>query len=131
MPYDHKKEHIVEKIHYKIGDVAKELGVATSLLRFWEAEFKFAISRTKKGNRSYSIKNYVTILKIYQLVKIEGYTLKGAKRQLRMARTARISWNKLYKPQYKSEKQLVAETKKKITEINVLKYLNGKEEATN
>lgn len=57
--------------------------VNTSLLRFWEKEFQFDIAKKNlKGNRLYSVKEIRKIEQIYQLVKIEGYTLEGAKSQL-------------------------------------------------
>ena len=37
VPY---KEKEIEKKYYTIGEVADELGVATSLIRFWEGEFE-------------------------------------------------------------------------------------------
>ena len=38
MPYKPKP---IEKKYFTIGEVAKELGVATSLIRFWETQFDF------------------------------------------------------------------------------------------
>lgn len=72
------------KLYYSIGEVSDMFQVNTSLLRFWEKEFKFTIvKKNQKGNRLYSIKEIEQIRKIYQLVKIEGYTLDGAKQRLR------------------------------------------------
>jgi len=74
----------LSKMYYSIGEVAKFLNVNASLLRFWEKEFQFEISKkNKKGNRLFTIKELEKINKIYQLVKIEGYTLDGAKKALK------------------------------------------------
>ncbi len=60
------------------------LGVNASLLRFWEKEFGLKVSkRNKKGNRLYSVKEIEVINKIYALVKVNGYTLDGAKKALK------------------------------------------------
>ena len=60
------------------------MDVNTSLLRFWEKEFQFEVSKkNKKGNRLFTVKELEKINKIYQLVKIEGYTLDGAKKALK------------------------------------------------
>jgi len=74
----------LSKMYYSIGEVAEFLDVNTSLLRFWEKEFQFEISKkNKKGNRLFTVKELEKINKIYQLVKIEGYTLDGAKKALK------------------------------------------------
>jgi DNA-binding transcriptional MerR regulator len=74
----------LSKMYYSIGEVAEFLDVNTSLLRFWEKEFQFEVSKkNKKGNRLFTVKELEKINKIYQLVKIEGYTLDGAKKALK------------------------------------------------
>lgn len=74
----------LSKMYYSIGEVADFLDVNTSLLRFWEKEFQFEVSKkNKKGNRLFTVKELEKINKIYQLVKIEGYTLDGAKKALK------------------------------------------------
>lgn len=60
------------------------LEVNASLLRFWEKEFGLKVSkRNKKGNRLYSVKEIEVINKIYALVKVNGYTLDGAKKAIK------------------------------------------------
>ena len=74
----------LSKMYYSIGEVAEFLDVNTSLLRFWEKEFQFEVSKkNKKGNRLFTVKELEKINKIYQLVKIEGYTVDGAKKALK------------------------------------------------
>jgi DNA-binding transcriptional MerR regulator len=74
----------LSKLYYSIGEVAELLDVNASLLRFWEKEFKFEISKKNaKGNRLFSVKEIDKINRIYHFVKIEGYTLDGAKKALR------------------------------------------------
>jgi len=74
----------LSKMYYSIGEVASMLNVNASLLRFWEKEFKLEVSKkNNKGNRLFNTKELEKINKIYQLVKIEGYTLDGAKKALK------------------------------------------------
>ena len=72
------------KMYYSIGELSKMLEVNASLLRFWEKEFNLKVSkRNKKGNRLYSVKEIEKISQIYTLVKVNGYTLEGAKKALK------------------------------------------------
>ncbi len=75
----------LSKLYYSIGEVGKLLDVNTSLLRFWEKEFNLEVSKkNKKGNRLFTKKEIEKINKIYQFVKVEGYTLEGAKKALKL-----------------------------------------------
>ena len=76
------------KLYYSIGELAQLLDVNTSLLRFWEKEFRLEVSKkNNKGNRLFSVKEIEVINRIYELVKIEGYTLEGAKKSLKSNKT--------------------------------------------
>ena len=78
----HNKEN--QKIFYKIGEVAKELNVNVSLIRFWEKEFDILNpKKNKKGNRLFTTKDFSNLKIIYHLVKERGYTLDGAKKKLK------------------------------------------------
>ena len=75
----------LSKLYYSIGEVSTLLNVNPSLLRFWEKEFELEVSKkNKKGNRLFTQKEIEKINKIYQYVKIEGYTLDGAKKALKL-----------------------------------------------
>lgn len=77
MPY---KEKEIEKRYYTIGEVADDLGVATSLIRFWESEFDIIRpKKNRKGNRQFTKDDIKKIKLIYHLVKEKGYTLQGAR----------------------------------------------------
>lgn len=76
-------ERELKKLYYTIGEVAKIFDVNASLIRFWEKEFDFNVSKkNKKGNRLFTVKNIQDFNKIYTLVKIKGYTLEGARKVL-------------------------------------------------
>lgn len=81
MPY---KEKQIEKLYYSISEVAKQFGVAPSLLRFWETEFDILQpKKTSKGNRLYTQKDIDNLRLIYHLVKEKGFTLDGARKKLK------------------------------------------------
>jgi DNA-binding transcriptional MerR regulator len=81
MPY---KEKEIEKLYYTIGEVAAMFGVNTSHIRFWSNEFDVIRPATnKKGNRLYTRDDIENFRKIYHLVKEKGFTLRGAKTELK------------------------------------------------
>lgn len=85
MPY---KEKEIEKLYYTIGEVALMFGVNTSHIRFWSNEFDVIRPATnKKGNRLYTQDDIENFRKIYHLVKEKGFTLRGAKTELREMKT--------------------------------------------
>jgi DNA-binding transcriptional MerR regulator len=74
----------IKKQYYTIGEVARELDLTTSLIRFWETEFReIAPRKNRKGNRVYTPKDIDTLRKIRYLLKEQKYTIKGAKDRLR------------------------------------------------
>lgn len=74
----------LNKLYYTIGEVAEMFNVNHSLIRFWEKEFTLIQpKKNKKGNRLFSPKDIENFNKIYQLVKIQGFTLEGAKKELK------------------------------------------------
>ena len=74
-----------EKRYYKIGEVAKAFSVNTSLIRFWEKEFDILKpKKNSKGTRRYSSIDVENFQTIQHLVKEKGYTLEGAKEQLKI-----------------------------------------------
>ena len=73
----------LELYYINIGELAKKFDVSVSLIRYWEKEFKqFKPEKSIKGTRKYSKKNIETFNLIYRLIKIEGYTIEGAKEKL-------------------------------------------------
>ena len=67
------------KLYYSIGEVSKIFNVNSSLIRFWEKEFKqLSPKKTESGKRKFTQKDIKIIHKIYHLVKEKGFTLAGA-----------------------------------------------------
>jgi len=74
----------LDKLYYSIGEVANYFDVNSSLIRFLEKEFSIIKpAKNKKGNRLFTQKDIQNFQLIYQLVKVEGYTLDGAKLRLK------------------------------------------------
>lgn len=74
----------LDKLYYSIGEVAEMFEVSRSLLRYWENEFSFLTPRkNRKGDRLFTKENIKQIQIIYNLVKVRGFTLEGAKQELR------------------------------------------------
>ncbi len=75
---------IIQKQYYTIGEVAKDLDLSASLIRFWETEFKeINPKKNRKGNRVYTPKDIETLRRIKYLLKTRKYTIKGAKERLK------------------------------------------------
>ena len=78
------KPQTIEKLYWTIGEVAQELGVANSSIRFWEKEFgTISPRRTSRGDRLYTRPQIEQLRTIQHLVKEEGFTIHGAKEKLK------------------------------------------------
>ncbi len=72
------------KLYYTIGEVSEYLKLAPSQIRFWETQFpELTPKKTRKGDRRYILKDVETLEKINHLLKIQGFTIKGAKDYLK------------------------------------------------
>ena len=79
---------IPEKRFFTIGEAAELVGVATSVLRFWEDEFKQLSPGRHGSRRRYEKKDILTAREIRSLLYDQGYTLAGAKKHLKHRKTA-------------------------------------------
>ena len=74
----------VSKLYYRIGEVAKLLGVEPSAIRHWESEFSgLRPRRTKAGQRVYSQHDLQRLMEVKRLRFDLGYTIRGARKALR------------------------------------------------
>jgi len=72
------------KLYYTIGEVAEMFNVSKSLIRFWESEFDLLRPhKNSKGDRRFTKQNIEQFNTIYHLVKERGFTLEGAKKELK------------------------------------------------
>lgn len=73
-----------QKLFYTISEVSEMFDLNASTLRFWEKEFEILKpSKNKKGNRTFTKKDIDNISRIVDLVKQKGFTIQGAKEQLK------------------------------------------------
>lgn len=76
--------NLPKKLYYSIGEVAKAFDVNTSLIRFWENQFDILQpKKNAKGDRKFTPEDVKNLELIYYLVKVRGFTLDGAKIQLK------------------------------------------------
>ena len=79
--------NLPEKKYYSISEVASHFDVNTSLLRFWEKELDILNPKKNlRGTRKYSSIDLKNIKLIYDLLKIKGFTLDGAKKKLKSSK---------------------------------------------
>lgn len=67
---------------YRIGEVAKMLGVAPHVIRYWETEFPVKPLRSKSGQRIYTAATYEKLAQIHKLLHVLRFTIEGARRYL-------------------------------------------------
>lgn len=74
----------MDKLYYKMGEVAEMLGEETSTIRFWANTFSKHIKpeRNAKGNRMFRPKDLATIQLVRFLVREQGMTLEGVAKKL-------------------------------------------------
>lgn len=78
------KIEIPDKLYFKIGEVAKLIGVEPYVLRYWETEFpQISPSKSKSNQRLYKKQDVEMIVSIRNLLYDQKYTISGAKRKLR------------------------------------------------
>jgi len=83
---------IPDKLYFTIGEAAALCGVKTHVLRFWEEEFRELRPVKRRGNRRYYRKQEILVIRqIQHLLHDEGYTIKGARAQLKAQASTRIS----------------------------------------
>ena len=75
---------LAKKLYYPIGEVAGWFNVNTSLIRYWEKEFKQLQPRkTRKGDRLFRAQDIEFLKQIYFLLREKKYSIDGAKTYLK------------------------------------------------
>ncbi len=78
MPY---KEREIKKKYFTIGEVANNLNLSTSQIRFWETEFdELNPKKNSKGSRKFTEKDINVLKTIQSLLKNKKFTIDGAKK---------------------------------------------------
>lgn len=73
----------MRKRQFRIGELAYYLKVEKFVIRFWEKEFTIQTYRSEGGQRFYHDKDVEKFLLIKELLYQKGYTIAGAKKELK------------------------------------------------
>jgi len=78
----YRKGEMMNNGFLTIGELCQRVGIRGHTLRYWEREFASLLKpyRSKGGHRRYDEDDTRKILKIKELVKDNGYTIKGARK---------------------------------------------------
>jgi DNA-binding transcriptional MerR regulator len=75
---------IPDKLYFRIGEVATLCRLPAYVLRFWESEFpQLRPVKSSTGQRMYRKRDVESVLRIKQLLYQQGFTISGARQQLR------------------------------------------------
>lgn len=75
---------IPEKLYFRIGEVARLCRLPAYVLRFWETEFpQLKPVKSSTGQRMYRRRDVENVLRIKKLLYEDGFTIAGARQQLR------------------------------------------------
>ena len=75
---------IPDKLYFRIGEVAKLCKLPAYVLRFWESEFPLLKPvKSSTGQRMYRQRDVENVLRIKKLLYEEGFTIAGARQQLK------------------------------------------------
>lgn len=78
-----KNPEIPDKIYFRIGEVARLVGVPPYVLRYWENEFpEIAPKKSGTNHRQYRRKDVETVLEIKRLLYDRRFTIEGARKHL-------------------------------------------------
>jgi DNA-binding transcriptional MerR regulator len=71
------------KRYFRIGEVARIVGVEAHVLRYWEREFRqIRPEKSQRGQRVYSRADVGKLQSIRELLYTQGFTIAGAKKRL-------------------------------------------------
>jgi DNA-binding transcriptional MerR regulator len=75
---------VPDKLYFRIGEVSRICRLPAYVLRFWETEFpQLKPVKSSTGQRMYRRKDVDAVLRIKKLLYEEGFTIAGARQQLR------------------------------------------------
>lgn len=75
---------VPDKLYFRIGEVSELCNLPAYVLRFWETEFpQLKPVKSSTGQRMYRRKDVEAVLRIKKLLYEEGFTIAGARQQLR------------------------------------------------
>ena len=112
MPY---KEREIKKKYFTIGEVANNLNLSTSQIRFWETEFdELNPKKNSKGSRKFTEKDINVLKTIQSLLKNKKFTIDGAKKIIKKEININYSGNEDIIEKLNTVKEKLLYLKKKI-----------------
>lgn len=79
----------MRKKTFRIGELAKKLSIERFVIRFWEKEFQVNTTRSCGGQRFYTEDTYLLFMKIKELLYQRGFTIAGAKQEIKQSKQER------------------------------------------
>ena len=75
---------VPDKLYFRIGEVARLCRLPAYVLRFWETEFpQLKPVKSSTGQRMYRRRDVENVIRIKQLLYEDGFTIAGARSQLK------------------------------------------------
>jgi len=75
---------VPDKLYFRIGEVSELCRLPAYVLRFWETEFpQLKPTKSSTGQRMYRRRDVDNVLRIRKLLYQDGFTIAGARQQLR------------------------------------------------
>ena len=112
MPY---KEREITKKYFTIGEVANNLNLSTSQIRFWETEFdELNPKKNSKGSRKFTEKDINVLKTIQSLLKNKKFTIDGAKKIIKKEININYKGNDYLIKKLNTVKEKLLYLKKKI-----------------
>lgn len=106
---------IPDKLYFRIGEVAELCRLPAYVLRFWETEFPHLKPvKSSTGQRMYRHKDVESVLRIKKLLYEEGFTIAGARQQLRVESKSDKKQNPLPFPERASDLKYIRQGLKDI-----------------
>jgi DNA-binding transcriptional MerR regulator len=106
---------IPDKLYFRIGEVAELCRLPAYVLRFWETEFPHLKPvKSSTGQRMYRHKDVEGVLRIKKLLYEEGFTIAGARQQLRVESKSDKKQNPLPFPEHASDLKYIRQGLKDI-----------------
>ncbi len=113
----------MQKRQFRIGTLAKELGIEKFVIRFWEKEFVIKSRRSAGGQRYYTITDVEKFKCIKELLYSKRFTIAGAKKLLDNKSTKIIASKKTHMDTCEgihTSKELLLSLRKKLIKLNKL-----------
>ena len=81
-----------DKLYFRIGEVARIVGVKPYVLRYWETEFSILKpDKSPSKHRLYRRRDVETLLRIKELLHRKRFTIEGARKVLKLGKQSEPS----------------------------------------